>query len=187
MARFSHVLAFDDAPFDRAWRGDVPVVGVAASGPRVDGIVTGRLRRDGANATRALAALTTGSRFAPQTQLILLQGIALGGFNVVNLEALRTSTGCAVLVVARKRPNLKAIESALLDHVPGGARKWRLIQQAGPMEPCADLWVQRAGLTLTEASAAIEGLAINGRIPEPLRLAHLIAGALATGHSRGRA
>ena len=71
--------------------------------------------------------------------------------------------------------------------MPGGARKWRLIQQAGPMEPCGRLWVQRAGLALGEAEALIARLAIHGTIPEPLRVAHLIAGGMVTGRSRGRA
>jgi endonuclease V-like protein UPF0215 family len=55
------------------------------------------------------------------------------------------------------------------------------------MEPAAGVWVQRAGLTLAEAAAAIERLAVHGNLPEPLRVAHLIAGGVGTGESRGRA
>jgi hypothetical protein len=42
-------------------------------------------------------------------------------------------------------------------------------------------------LSLGQAAAVIEELAVHGNIPEPLRTAHLIAGAMATGQSRGRA
>jgi endonuclease V-like protein UPF0215 family len=54
------------------------------------------------------------------------------------------------------------------------------------MEPCGGVFVQRVGLTVAQAAAVVERLAIHGRIPEPLRVAHLIAGALARGASRGR-
>jgi endonuclease V-like protein UPF0215 family len=92
-----------------------------------------------------------------------------------------------VLVLARRKPELAAIEAALRSHVRGGLTKWKLIQQAGPMEPCAGVFVQRAGLSLPEAEALIAFHALNGVIPEPLRVAHLIAGGLARGESRGRA
>ncbi|MGE5233004.1 MAG: DUF99 family protein, partial [Acidobacteriota bacterium] len=43
------------------------------------------------------------------------------------------------------------------------------------------------GLTAEEARRVIERLQIHGREPEPLRVAHLVAGALTRGESRGRA
>ena len=91
-----------------------------------------------------------------------------------------------MLVVARRAPNLEAIREALLAHVPGGARKWALIEQAGPMEPLGGVYVQRAGLSVEEAQQTIEATALHGRIPEPLRTAHLVAGGVGTGQSRGR-
>jgi endonuclease V-like protein UPF0215 family len=54
------------------------------------------------------------------------------------------------------------------------------------MEPVAGVFVQRAGLSLADAEPVVRRLAVSGRIPEPLRTAHLIAGGLATGQSRGR-
>jgi endonuclease V-like protein UPF0215 family len=177
----------DDAPFAREHRGDVAVVGAVFSGLRLEGVLSGRVRRDGANATRELVRMIGASKFAAQVQLVLLQGIALAGFNVVDLRALHAALGVPVLVVARRAPRLDAIRDALLGRVPGGRRKWRLIEHAGPMEPAAGVWVQRAGLTLAEAAAAIERLAVHGNLPEPLRVAHLIAGGVGTGESRGRA
>lgn len=184
---FSNVISFDDAPFDRRHRGDIPVVGTVFTGLRCDGILVGRVRRDGANSTARLAELVRESRFAAHPQLILLQGIALAGFNVVDLNRLQQRLGRPVLVVARHRPDLAAIHAALEKRVPGGARKWRLIKQAGPMEPLGKVFVQRAGLTLEEAREVMERLCVHGHLPEPLRLAHLVAGALVRGQSHGRA
>lgn len=185
--RFSHVIGIDDAPFEREHRGDVLIVGVAFAGTRPDGVLSARVRRDGANAARVVAEMVRASQFFAQLHAVLFQGIALAGFNVVDIHGLAQSLGKPVLVVARRAPDLPSIQAALRTRVRGGAAKWKLIERAGPMEPCGHLFVQRAGLSLDEAAGLIERLAIHGHIPEPLRLAHLIAGGVTTGRSRGRA
>lgn len=182
----SNVVGFDDAPFDRRHRGDVPVVGAIFAGPRFDGVVIGKVRRDGANAARNLAALIQGSKFRQHLQLVMLQGIALAGFNVVDVFDLHRRLELPVLVVARRAPDLAAIRRALLTRVPGGRRKWRLIERLGPMEPVGPIFVQRLGLGREIARRVVDRFALHGHIPEPLRVAHLFAGAVATGESRGR-
>lgn len=182
----SHVIGIDDAPFARTHRGDILIVGAVFSGMRLEGVLTDKVRRDGANATQRLARMITGSRFYAQLQLVLLQGIALAGFNVVDIHVLQRQLGLPVLVVARKQPNMKAIHHALMTRVPGGVRKWRLVEQAGPMESVAGVYVQCAGLDLVDAKRVIKLLAINSDIPEPLRTAHIIAGGVVTGESRHR-
>jgi endonuclease V-like protein UPF0215 family len=185
-ANFSHVVGFDDAPFPRDRRGDVPVVGTVFAGLRLEGVLCGRVRRDGANAARELARLVSTSKFARQLQVVLLQGIALAGFNVVDLRELHARLGIPVLVVVRRAPRLDRVRRALLARVPAGARKWSLIEQLGPPEPLAGVFVQRVGIGAADAARVIQRLAVHSRVPEPLRAAHLIAGALVTGQSRGR-
>lgn len=184
--RLSHVVGFDDAPFAWRHRGDVLVVGAVFAGLRLDGVLSGRVRRDGANATRVLATLVSGSRFASQLQAVLVQGVALAGFNVVDLQVLSDILGLPAIAVVRKAPDRDAVRRALLGKVPGGRRKWRIIERLGPMEPAAGLWVQRAGIGLPAAAALLERCALHGRLPEPLRTAHLIAGGVAGGESRHR-
>lgn len=183
--RFSHVVGIDDAPFERAHRGDVAVVGTVFSGARLEGVLSTRVRRDGVNATRAVADMIARSRFAPQLQLVMLQGIAVAGFNVLDLAELARTLDLPVLVVARQPPDLVAVRAALA-RVRGGGRKWRLIERAGPMEPCARVWVQRTGLSAAEAERTVAELAVHGHLPEPLRAAHIIAGGIARGESSGR-
>jgi endonuclease V-like protein UPF0215 family len=182
----SHAVGFDDAPFEAQHRGDVLVVGAVYAGARLEGVLSGAVRRDGANATRVLLALVSRSRFREHLQAILLQGIALAGFNVVDINALHEGAGLPVVVVSRRRPNLDAIRRALLDHVPGGAQKWRLIERAGPMESVGRIYVQRAGIGRVETQAMLERFTIHSAVPEPLRTAHLIAGGIARGESTQR-
>lgn len=179
-----HAIGFDDSPFSHAHRGDVRVVGTVYARHALHAVLSGRVRRDGRNSTDELTRLV--GLAGEHRQLILLQGIALAGFNVVDIHRLASQTGLPVLVVARRRPDLERIEAALLNRVPGGWRKWQLIQAAGEMEGCRGVWVQRSGLTLPEAEASLEALTVEGRLPEPLRAAHLIAGGLERGYSAGQ-
>ena len=182
----SHVIGFDDAPFAREHRGNVLLVGAVYAGLRLEGILSGKVRRDGINATRVVNNMVANSRFVNHTQLIMLQGIAFAGFNVVDVYELHDKLGLPVVVIARKDPDMKAIKQALLEKVPGGRRKWGLIERMGPMEPIANVYVQRVGISRDNVEKLINALAINSVIPEPLRTAHIIAGGIALGESRHR-
>jgi len=183
---FSNVVGFDDSPFAYEHRGDVRVIGAVCARTRLDGVLATTVRRDGANATDRLIEVVRGSRFAEHVRAVLLQGIALAGFNVIDLARLADELGVPALVVVRKPPRLELVKRALLDRTPGGADKWRLIEQHGPVEKCGSLYVQRAGLSLAEAADLLAATTSHGHIPEPLRLAHIIAGGVERGASRGR-
>jgi len=183
----SHTLGFDDAPFARSHRGQVMVVGTAFAHLRLEGVLSLSVERDGSDATAALARAIAASKFEASTKVVLLQGIALAGFNVVDIHALAERLARPVVVVMRRPPRYEKVRRALLERTAGGEAKWALIQRAGAPEPVAGVYVQRAGLDLLPTGQLIAALAANGRIPEPLRVAHLIAGGVTTGESRGRA
>ncbi len=187
MKPITNVVGFDDAPFTHEHRGDVRVVGAVCCRTRLDGVLSGKVRRDGVNATDALIELVSGGKFAEHIRAVLLQGIALAGFNVVDIHRLSAELDVPVVVTVRKHPRLGMVKDALFDRTPGGARKWKLVERAGPLEKLGAMWVQRIGLTADEARGLLRATTLHGNLPEPLRLAHLIAGGVTTGQSRGRA
>src|SRR5205823_6065756 len=77
-----------------------------------EGMVYGTVRRDGWRATSALEALLLEGKFLPQIHLVLLDGIALGGFNVVDLPRLAHALQRPCIAVMRKLPDLPAMERA---------------------------------------------------------------------------
>ena len=184
----TNVIGFDDGPFDKWRRGgrDVLLVGAVCARTRLDGVVSGRVRRDGRNATLRMTELLRGSAFDRSVRAVLLGGIAVAGFNVVDIHALSEALARPVVVVARRPPRYAKIRAALA-RVPGGERRWALIKAAGPMEPVRGICVQRAGISLAETAALLEATTLHGKLPEPLRIAHLIAGGVARGASHGRA
>lgn len=180
------IVGIDDGPFERGRKGNVQVVGaIYRGGQFLDGMVATKIRRDGRNATSKLATMLLRCRYFPQLHYILLDGIALGGFNVVDIHRLHAETGLPVLVVVRHEPDLDAVRQALM-HLPAWEARWRLIREAGPMEPMRGLYVQRAGLDPAEAEALLTLSCTRAKIPEPLRAAHIIAGALVTGEGGKR-
>jgi endonuclease V-like protein UPF0215 family len=183
--RFSNVVGLDDAPFFRDHRGMVKIVGTVYSGLRFDGVLIGEVEKDGFDSATRLIELIGGSRFAEHIQLIMLQGITLAGFNVVDVFALNEQLRLPVLVVARKQPDMASIREALLSHIEKGKEKWAVLERLGEMEKIGDVFVQRVGISPDQAVAVLDQFIVNGNIPEPLRTAHLIAGALVNGQSRG--
>lgn len=113
-----NVIGFDDAPFPREHRGDVLLVGAVCSGTRLDGVVAGRIRRDGADAARRMAEIVRASQFGESIQVVMLQGIAVGGFNVVDIHGLSRALAVPVLVVVRRPPDMAAVRRALFSGDP---------------------------------------------------------------------
>lgn len=183
--QFSNVIGFDDAPFDSSHVGKVKVVGAVYADLRLDGVLVGEVEKDGTDAAEKLVGMVGGSKFAEHAQLIMLQGIALGGFNVVDVFSVHEGLGLPVMVVARRAPDMEAIRDALLTRIPEGAQKWAIIERLGAMEAVGEVFVQRLGLRAEEAASVVRRFAVHSHIPEPIRTAHLIAGALVDGESRG--
>ena len=181
---FTNVIGFDDGPLDG--RGRVPLVGVVYARERLDGALVGAVDRDGNQVTDTLARLVTQSRFHSHVRCVLLMGLTFAGFDVVDLRRLHGALDRPVLVVARREPDLERMLAAI-DPLPDAARRRSCLQAAGPMEPCAGVWIQRAGLSRRQAEATLRLHTRYGALPEPLRVAHMLAAAIATGHSHGRA
>ena len=115
----SRILGVDDAPF-RFSDDLVPVVGVVVRAPNyVEGVMTTRVHVDGDDATDVLAGAIGRSRYRAGLALVLLDGAALGGFNVVDIDALHRTVKVPVATVTRDKPDLAAIEKALAEELYG--------------------------------------------------------------------
>jgi uncharacterized protein len=151
----------------------------------VDGVLQTQVVRDGFGATDAIVRMLSEGRLGGQAQVVLTDGIAVGGFNVIDLPRVAATLGVPVVAVMRRAPKIAAVRSAILK-TSHAQRRWRLVQAAGPIHLADGLWFQVAGAG-PELARRILRLACGDRAyPEALRLAHLIAGAIATGCSRGR-
>src|SRR3989442_974900 len=183
--RTLRVIGFDDVPW-RHRKGAVGLVGVVCAGTRFEGMVYGKVRRDGWGATAQIVRLLGRGKFLPQIHLVLLDGIAFGGFNVVDLPRLANELKRPCVAVMRKLPDLPAMERAARRLSRPQARL-ALLRRAGPIHVHGPFVYQVHGADPRETADALQRLTDTGNVPEALRLAHLIGGALAYGQSGRRA
>lgn len=184
--RVLRAIGFDDAPFQRRRGGAVRIAGVVCAGTRFEGLVFGRARQDGWDATRTLVRLLAHGKFLPQLHLVLLDGIAVGGFNVVDLPELAAELRRPCVAVMRRPPDLHAIERAIR-RLPRPERRLELLRRAGAVHVRPPFVFQVQGGEPDEVAAALARLTDQGHVPEPLRLAHLIGAAVVRGESTRRA
>jgi hypothetical protein len=186
LPRLPRVAGFDDAPFEKRAGAVVPLVGTVCSGTRFEGLVWGRVRKDGWTATDEVCRLLVGGKFLPQLHLVLLDGIAFGGFNVVDLPRLAERLGKPCVAVMRRMPDLGAVERALRN-LPRPERRLELLKRAGPIHQLRGFTFQVQGAEPEWVAEALGLLTDRGHVPEALRLAHLIGSAVVTGESSKRA
>jgi len=184
------VLGIDDSPF--TFRDDrALVVGVVIRLPYyLEGVMRTWCHVDGDDADQVVAEMIEGSRFREQIKLALVDGVALGGFNVVDISYLNRRTGVPFATVTRDPPDLVRIESALKKNFEDWERRMGVIRKHTLREVSTDhkpLYVTQSGIDDVTADELIRGSIVRGALPEPLRIAHLIATAMETGESRGRA
>jgi endonuclease V-like protein UPF0215 family len=179
-------IGFDDQSFRRESRDDVGLAGVVCKQTRFDGMVWGHVTSDGQDATAEIIRLLEGGKFLDQLHAILLDGIAFAGFNVVDLAALAGELELPCITVMRRQPDFPAIREAL-ENVETPEMRYQMMREAGPVLEAPDAFFQVRGTDPETARALLDVLTVNGHVPEPLRIAHLVASAVANGESGSRA
>jgi endonuclease V-like protein UPF0215 family len=179
------VIGFDDAPFQRA-DTHVNVSGIVCSGTRFEGMLWGTAERDGFDATEVLIEMVKPSKFHPQLHAILLDGIAVGGLNLIDLPRLAEELALPCVAVMRKEPDLEAMKK-VIGHLPEPSRRLELLERAGPIHTAPPFVFQVAGADVSVAEELLGRVTDTGHVPEALRLAHHIGSAVKTGSSKNRA
>ena len=186
----SRFLGIDDAPF-RFSDESVPVIGVVVQAPAyIEGVLTTLAEVDGHDATDRIASMVRASRYRAGLAMVLIDGTAVGGFNVIDVDALRETVGRPIVTVTRRKPDLVAIETALRRRFDDWDERLELIRRH-PVEAirtrAGTVWVTFVGTKRADVQEALSLTTVRGVLPEPLRVAHLIAAGIVRGESRGRA
>jgi endonuclease V-like protein UPF0215 family len=140
---------------------------------------------DGTDATDRILGLLDRSPFLDGVRAVLLDGIAVGGFNLIDLDRLHGELERPVVTVTRHPPDFPAMRAAIRTYFPrDAAARWRLVRAHPlfrlPMPEGNPLQVGAVGCTRAEAAVLVRRTTVRGHLPEPLRLARLVARALAS-------
>lgn len=186
----SRFLGIDDAPF-RFSDETVPVVGVVVRAPSyIEAVLTTIAEVNGRDATDRIVRMITGSRYRSGLAMVLLDGTAVGGFNVVDVDALHERIDRPIVTVTRKKPDLAAIETALRRRFVDWEERLQVMRRhptTAVRSGHGTLWVSHVGTDAAAVKQAFALTMVRGVLPEPLRIAHLIGAGIVRGESRGRA
>lgn len=184
------ILGIDDAPFTFS-DSTTDLIGVIMRGNHyIEGILHDTIHIDGNDATTVCEQMIIKTRHYQQLKAILLDGATLGGFNVINTESIWKKTQIPIITVTRKQPDFEKIRLALKTHFSDWKDRLSLLEK-GTLHKLKTkhnpIFVKCTGVSLDKAKEIITLATIRGVIPEPLRVAHLIASGISRGESYGKA
>ena len=186
MKKEIRLLGIDDAPFDKFKDRKTLLLGVFfRGGSSLDGVLSEIVEVDGTDSSDRIIRMVRKSRFYHQLRAIMMKGIAVGGFNLIDIEKVSKKTGVPVIVVMRRPPDRERIARVL--EKLGKKRRIKLMERAGKIHRAGNVLIQFSGTTLANAREIVRISSTRGNIPEPVRVAHVMASGITLGHSRGRA
>ncbi|MDE1871303.1 MAG: DUF99 family protein [Candidatus Micrarchaeota archaeon] len=166
-------------------RKDTILIGIVFRNGYIEGLLSTRITVDGTDATGKITKMVRKSRFRDQIRMILFNGIALAGLNVINPNAIEKALGVGIVILNRRRQNPKELTKALdgFSRITGidTSKRADIVRDYSNVEP-----------------VRVNGLYIQSRLEkhhirkfaesafEALRVAHIIARGVSTGESRGR-
>jgi len=181
------ILGVDDGP---GTSPRVLLVGVVCRAGSVDGVMRTEITRDGTDVTEKLIEMIGRSRQRGQLRVVMTDGVTFAGFNILDVRRVSDELGLPVIVVSKTKPNMREIRQAL-KHLPDWRMRWEIIRGTGriyglrPRPRGPQIYIQPVGISLEAARRIVVISCLRSSIPEPLRLAHLIATAMVRGESRG--
>ncbi|MCL5100755.1 MAG: DUF99 family protein [Candidatus Marsarchaeota archaeon] len=175
------ILAIDDARYTKG-NGKVLVVGVVGRDETVEGVLSFLVDHDGNDATKKVYASLKKSRFGDQVKLIVINGITLGGLNIVDMQYLAKNTSIPAVGVTRKKPHIELLRKAVMKSERNSDKLTILnnVSKHVKIYKMKGYYVQCFGVSKESL------LPFADSIISLLRLAHIIARGVSSGESKGR-
>jgi len=175
------ILGIACSSFDRLKDSTVPLYGVVYRGAALfEGAMKTILTVDGEDATKKIETMIKQSAHFEQIKMIMTRGITIAGFNYIDIKQLNKETGLPVITVVDREPDLKKIKSAI-QNVSNWEFRYNIIRNSGTISKIKTsaeeepVYVQSIGIRDEELDSFLKKITIVGRIPEPIRVAKLLA------------
>ncbi|MDD5148314.1 MAG: DUF99 family protein [Candidatus ainarchaeum sp.] len=183
MKKFPRVLGIDDGFFRPGTRTKTILIGVIYRfGHIVEGIVSSEIRVDALDSTEKIIRMLAKTKFSSQVSFLIMSGINFAGFNIADVKKIFEKTGIPAIIVFRKKPRMEKFVPAL-KKVPNFKKRISLIEQAGEAHSFKNFFFQFYGCTEQDAKEVLRKTILHSSLPEPVRLAHLIASGVTIGES----
>ena len=179
-----NVVGVDDGSFppSKTTREHALLLAVLMRRSKIRGVRVGSIEVDGTDARAVLKSLVR----TLSSDLVMLSGISFAGFNVIDISRLAYELKKPIIAISGDRPDNGAVRKALKDHFADWKTRWQCVRSAGRLYTCKPLkdeprlYFEVKGATPNYARSVISRTAVISRLPEPIRVARIMAKGLSS-------
>lgn len=148
---------------------------------RIDGFAFGKVTVGGMDATDGILGMVR-DLDRRDINVIMLSGCVIAWFNVIDPARISHETGIPVICVTYEDSD--GLEADIRHHFPGDAERIAAYRQLGERLPVVlhmhqTIFLRAWGMGLDDAMKLCKDFTLEGKIPEPLRVARLCSRRLA--------
>ena len=147
----------------------------------IDGFVFGRTTLDGDDATDVILQMYEDLK-RPDISYLLISGLIISLYNIIDIKKIHESLQIPVIGITYH--DSKGIEDSIKHHFPNSYKpKIKNYQKLGirkkiTLHTSSDVFVRKEGCTLHDVKYLLDKLTLQGSLPEPVRVAQLLAKSL---------
>jgi hypothetical protein len=144
---------------------------------RIDGVAVATLTVGGMDATDAVLGIIA-SLGRRDINLVMVSGSVVAWFNILDPGAISEKTGLPLIVVTYE--DSEGLEEDIIHHFPGDEDRLRAYRNLGDRVPVrlrdgAQVFIRATGLSDEDAARILGDFTRDGKVPEPVRVARLVA------------
>ncbi|MGQ9759392.1 MAG: endonuclease dU [Candidatus Methanomethylicaceae archaeon] len=175
------VLAVEGGSFRKGVDRRAPAAFLLTDGIRPKRLVIKWVEVDGLDATERLREAIR--EMGVKDGIVMAGSVPIAGFNLLDPRVILREFGIPTIYVLAEKPDREAVRSALMKHFEDWERRMDIIDGAGEafemeIPECGKIFLEVVGIERERAARILEGMTIFGKLPEPLRLARMVARAL---------
>jgi hypothetical protein len=171
------IVGVEDGSFLKGTTQKAILVAVLLKGVAIENVKVTEITVDGLDATEKLAEILSNLDFVA----VMLAGVSFAGFNVIDPTVIQERFDKPVIIVSRTKPDNKAVKQALQRHFEDWEIRWGIFEKLGSVHRIVALigeppiYFETVGVGVKWACNIIRALSAVCRVPEPIRVARLIA------------
>ncbi len=144
---------------------------------RIDGVAVASLTVGGMDATGAVLGIVA-DLARRDINVILVSGSVVAWFNILDPAAIAEETGLPLIVVTYEES--EGLEGDIMHHFPGDGERLRAYRNLGERVPVqlrdgGQVFIRTAGIPVGDAGRILGDFTRDGKVPEPVRVARLVA------------
>ncbi|MHA1149544.1 MAG: endonuclease dU [Promethearchaeota archaeon] len=183
MKKFPIALGVDDASFNYySEQKTTQLIGVVCQGTRMVAVHRREINIDGINSTEKLIEIIKQNE--KHVMYVLTDSITFGGFNIYDMKEVYSATQKPLIAVSEQEVDLNAVKNALEKKYNRETylNKLRKILHAGNLYRAVietaggrtNVFYHCIGIETSDVEELLRILCIDSKLPEPIRMAHMI-------------